>query len=136
MENMLLCLPRITFGRGAIAMELDQIDAQGDGLQLAASGRIIAGDLAPGEDYFCRKFGPEIYARKVIVDLSGCTFIDSSGISTLINSHKRFFQHGGMVVFHSLPPMIQQVLQMVRMQLVLHLAKDASAARHVIGGVE
>ena len=69
------------------------------------------------------------YRQKVLLDLENTTFIDSSGISWLMICHKHFVQAGGKVVYHSAPPLVQQTLKLLRLNLVLNLADDEDAAR-------
>jgi anti-anti-sigma factor len=73
--------------------------------------------------------GPDCFSRPVLLDLEHADWIDSSGISWLIVSHKRFLQSGGTLVLHTLPPRIRQVLQFCRMDKVFHLAATESEAR-------
>jgi anti-anti-sigma factor len=79
--------------------------------------------------------GPGCYSRKVLLDLERTDYIDSSGISWLIVSHKYFKQGGGRLVLHTIPPRVNQVLQFLHMNRVLHLAADEPAARALaLGG--
>lgn len=78
--------------------------------------------------------GPGCFTRRVLLDLEGADFIDSSGISWLIVAHKHFRQGGGRLVLHSLPPRVSQVLHFLHMHLVFHIAADEAAARALAGG--
>jgi anti-anti-sigma factor len=69
------------------------------------------------------------FARKVLLDLEKTTFIDSSGISWLLVTHKHFLQGGGRLVLHSIPPRVNQVMQLVRLPLIMQLAPNETAAR-------
>jgi anti-anti-sigma regulatory factor len=53
----------------------------------------------------------------------------SSGINWLIASNRIFNQAGGRLVLHSLPPMVRNALQLMRMSLILNIANDEAAAR-------
>ena len=78
--------------------------------------------------------GPDVYARKILLDLQRVKLLDSNGISWLVVSHKHFQQRGGALVLHSIPPRIQQVLQYCRMDKLLRLAEDATAGRALVAG--
>jgi anti-sigma B factor antagonist len=36
--------------------------------------------------------------REILIDLTRCEFIDSTGIATIVHAHKRFAEQGGRVV--------------------------------------
>ncbi len=78
--------------------------------------------------------GPTVYARKLLMNLERVEFLDSSGISWLVVSHKNFQQHGGMLVLFSVPPRIHQVLQFCRMDKLLRIADGEAAARALAAG--
>lgn len=99
-------------------------------------GEISALHLAANADPMRDVLGPTAFASKLLVDLSGAAFIDSSGISWLILTHKEFAQHGGMMVLHSIPPLVLQVMKLMKMDLVLNLAADAAAARRLVQGAK
>ena len=68
------------------------------------------------------------FAAKVLVNLANTSYIDSAGIGWFIMCHKRFRESGGMLVLHSIPPMVGHIFQLLQMHRVLHLAKDEAAA--------
>ena len=72
--------------------------------------------------------GPSIYSRKLLLNLDRVEFLDSSGISWLVVSHKNFQQHGGVLVLHSIPPMIYHCFKILGLLDVLHIAPDEAAA--------
>jgi hypothetical protein len=50
-------------------------------------------------------------------------------VSWLIINHKRFREGGGMLVLHSVPPLVDQVFRLLKMYLVLNIQPDEAAAR-------
>jgi hypothetical protein len=46
----------------------------------------------------------------------------------LIISHKHFVQAKGQLILHSVPPLVLQVMQIVRLPLVVPVATDEAAA--------
>jgi anti-anti-sigma factor len=78
--------------------------------------------------------GSNAYSRKVLLNLELVEFLDSSGISWLVVSHKNFNQQGGMLVLHSIPPRIHQVLQFCRMDKLLRIGEDEASARALLKG--
>jgi anti-anti-sigma factor len=49
-------------------------------------------------------------APRVIVDLTGTTYIDSSGLGVLVRAHDRLDQRPGSVVVRAIHPGVRQVL--------------------------
>jgi anti-anti-sigma factor len=78
--------------------------------------------------------GPHAYTRRLVLNLERVEFLDSSGISWLVVSHKHCQQQGGVLILHSIPPRIHQVLQFCRMDKLLKLAADEPAALALASG--
>ncbi len=72
---------------------------------------------------------PDVYSRRVLLDLAGTEYIDSTGVSWLLTCHKRCREGGGKLVLHSLNPLVKQVLQVLKLDRVLHIADSADKAR-------
>ncbi|OHB81672.1 MAG: hypothetical protein A2V98_06875 [Planctomycetes bacterium RBG_16_64_12] len=70
----------------------------------------------------------------VVLSLAKTPFIDSSGLSWLVTTHRRFCEAGGKLVLHSTPPTLLDLLKMMRLELALNLADDESAALRAIRG--
>ncbi|MBN2475402.1 MAG: STAS domain-containing protein [Pirellulales bacterium] len=107
---------------------------EGQVLRLRLAGRVTQDDLWPFSDPLHDMLGEQGYARQIVVSLADVEFIDSSGISWLLVRHKRFRQAEGRMVLHSVPPAVSEVLQMLRLDLVFHLAKDEAAALRLATG--
>jgi anti-anti-sigma factor len=95
---------------------------------VAVSGRITYSTLDPTTDPLAVQI-PDIYSRRAFFDLSGTEYIDSSGVSWLLLCHKRFREGGGKLVIHSINPLVKQVLAVLKLERVLHLAENAEKAR-------
>lgn len=48
--------------------------------------------------------------RRLILDLSGITFMDSSGIALLLRTHRQMAQLGGVLRVTAIPPQARRVL--------------------------
>ena len=101
-------------------------------LSLLCEGPITLPQVQQGLKPLEELLGPAGYGRRVLFDLEKTNFIDSSGVSWMLVCHKSFTKAGGRIVFHSAPPLVQQTLALLRMNLVLHLAADEAAARAVV----
>jgi anti-anti-sigma factor len=114
-------------------MQLDFSEREGVTC-VAIAGRITFGTLEPGQDPLTPQV-PDIYSRRVMFDLSGTDYIDSTGVSWLLTCHKRCREAGGKLVLHSINPMVKQVLQVLKLEKVLRLADNAEGARNELNEV-
>ena len=78
--------------------------------------------------------GDAIYTRKVLLDLSKCQYVDSMAIGWLLTCHRKFSERGGALVVHSPSPIVLQILKLMRMELVLHLAATEELAKELARG--
>lgn len=92
-------------------------------------GRITQQDFAESEDPLEARYGPGIFTRKILLSLEESDYMDSSGVGWLLRCNKRCREAGGRLVIYGTPPLVLNMLRMLRMELVLTLAKDAAAAR-------
>jgi anti-anti-sigma factor len=115
-------------------VELKVLSDEHDLLEVQVEGRAVAGDVDPDEDPMARLLGDRGYARRALLSLAETEYIDSSGLALLLVWHKRFREAGGKLVVHSVPPHVMETIRILRMELVLHLADDASAAAELVRG--
>src|SRR6476619_8439220 len=105
------------------------IDADdGNTVSVKIAGNVNQQEIALLADPLGDLLGPEAYRRRVCMDLGNTGFLDSSGINWLILSHKRFREQGGRLVLHSLPPMVMNVIKILKMQRVFEIADGPQAA--------
>src|SRR5437870_4411557 len=100
--------------------------------QVRLEGQITMTDVPDADKLLEDALGSAGYRQRVLIDLERTSFIDSSGISWMLICHKHFVQAGGQVAFHSAPPLVMHTLNLLRLNLVLHLAADEDAARAMI----
>jgi anti-anti-sigma factor len=110
-------------------LKLTVVSDEGDLLRVQCEGEISQVKFQLNDNPLESLAGPDIYRRRLLLNLDRVEFLDSSGISWLVVSHKNFQQGGGMLVLHSIPPRINQVLQFTRMDRLLRMAEDERAAR-------
>jgi anti-anti-sigma factor len=96
---------------------------------VGCAGEITLDHLITGVNLLNEVLAPSEYAKRVYLDLEAASFIDSAGIGWLVACHKRFVQNNGKLVLHSLPPMVEQVIQLLKLHTVLNLAKDLEQAK-------
>ena len=109
-------------------MQLTWVSDDGEVIRLQCDGEITLTDFRTVQDPFESLFGLGCYARKVLMSLANTSPIDTSGISWLINRHKRSRRGGQQLVLHSIPPRVNRVFQLMKLHLVLHLADNETAA--------
>lgn len=95
---------------------------------LQCAGKITM-PAAADQQHFEELLGPDGFRKKVLLNLVRAEYIDSSGVSWLIQNHRRFKDAGGRLVVHDIPPLVNQVLQLLKIQRVLDLASDEPSAR-------
>jgi anti-anti-sigma factor len=111
-------------------MNLTVISDDNSVVHVQCAGKISQEDFPDGTEPLEALLGSHGgFGRKVLLNLERATFIDSSGISWLLICHKHCLQQGGCLVVHSVPPLIDQVIQLVKLPRVMHFAADAASAR-------
>ena len=114
-------------------MQLSLHSDDGNYLHMRLKGRVTQKEL-PEEDLFVTQLGPQAYTRKVLLDMQESEFLDSSGVSWLLVSHKRFRERGGQIVLHSIPPLVGNVLKVLRMNQIFSIADNEQAAVRLAQG--
>ena len=71
--------------------------------------------------------------KKVLVDLSGVTFIASLGIRTLITGAKAATNNGGKMVLLNPQPNVEQVLRTTYADTVMPIVHDQAAIEMIFG---
>lgn len=115
-------------------MKLAILTSDASCTRLECEGEITQVGFAPGLDPLTKLLGEGCYNSKVLLNLEKATFLDSSGVGWFVHLQKKFNEAGGRIVLHSIPPMLNQVLRLLRMQTVLHLAEDEAAALALLRG--
>ncbi|MFY8216861.1 MAG: STAS domain-containing protein [Chthoniobacterales bacterium] len=78
-----------------------------------------------------RKKLHEIAAAKtpaLVVDVSGVSYIDSSGLATLVEYVRDAKPHGGKLALHGLQPKVRMVFELVRLNELFTIAADKASA--------
>ena len=116
-------------------MQLTLSKSDDDVLRVQCEGSISQDGFKPGIEPLEELLGANCYGRKVLLNLERTHYIDSSGVGWLMGRNKQFRQAGGRLIIHSIPPIVSQVLQLLRMGMVLELTTDeATALARVTGG--
>jgi anti-sigma B factor antagonist len=71
--------------------------------------------------------------QRFVIDMSGVTFIDSSGISSIVHLFKRVRIGHGDVKLAAIVPEVLKVLTLIRLDRVFEIFPDVAAARDSYG---
>jgi anti-anti-sigma factor len=112
-------------------MKLTMVSREERVVRLACEGHLTAPTLEGTTDPFDRALAPDDFRRTVLVDLGHSRYLNSGGISWLIESQGRFRRQGGRLVLHSLTPPVRTVAQLTGLGTLLDVAADESAARNL-----
>jgi anti-anti-sigma factor len=104
--------------------------------RLECEGEVTQHELTSDKDPLETVMGTTIFRRCVLLSLDKTTYIDSSGVSWLLHGHKEFERSGGRLVLHSLSPMVRQVLNLLKLTTILHVADDEVEALHMAQGAK
>jgi anti-anti-sigma factor len=88
----------------------------------------VSQSLFDGGDPLEDLLGTDGYTRVVLVDMEKTGYIDSSGIGWLLGCQRRFAAAGGRLILHTVPPMVEQVIHLLRLQSLLTIRRDLTAA--------
>jgi anti-anti-sigma factor len=103
---------------------------------LECEGEVTYSQLTQERDPLEEILGSALWHRNVLLGLEKTTYIDSSGVSWLLHAHRQFTRSGGRLVLHSLSPMVQQVLQLLKLTKLFHVAADAHEALQLTQGAK
>ncbi len=95
---------------------------------VAVSGQVRHGDVFRAGDPLEEVLGIGSYCRKVVLDLSGLTVIDSQGFCWLVRRQKRMWEKGGQLILHSAPPLLGETLRRLRMHLIFRITENRESA--------
>lgn len=108
-----------------MAMEVTR-DEQGESIVLAVGGSVdiysspeLRGEL---------KVALEKKAPRIVIDMSAVTFVDSSGLATLIEALQRVNAYEGKLFLCSLPKPVMGVFQLANLDTIFQIKGDREAA--------
>lgn len=107
---------------------------EGGLIRAAVAGRLDAAGVESAQDDFqAQVVDPGLPA---MVDLSGVEFMASMGIAMLVRAAKRLDKAGAVLVLHSAPPMVAEVMAMAGLDRLVSVAPDAAGAEVLARGKE
>jgi len=115
-------------------MRLNVMSNDGAVTSVSAVGQITQNAFGAEDEPLARALGDEVYGSRLLLSLQATDYVDSRGVGWLLKLHRRFCQAGGIVVLHSIPPTIQEVLKVLHMDEILNISADEQAARAKVQG--
>lgn len=117
-------------------MNLTLISIEKDGvIRVAAEGELTGSDIPnDGKNPMAKVVGEHWSANKVALSFDKATYLDSAAIGWLLNTVKEFQNAGGRLVLHSVPPRIQQLFDMLKINAVLPVVEDEKTALEQLNG--
>lgn len=97
---------------------------------------IVSRDDAGQADPVVAQAGPEAFGRSILFDLSKVAHVDSTGLEWLLACHSKCNEAGGTLVLHSIPPMTRELVEMMRLDLVLQIVDGEAEALALAGSDE
>lgn len=112
-------------------MEIALVSEPGDEVVMVRlSGKVVSPSMEPGPtEPLAAAVGADCYAKRVVVDMEETSFIDSSGIGWILETHKRFEASGGRLVLFNFSPLVMQLFELLKLGSALHLAPNEAQAR-------
>lgn len=111
-------------------MNVRLVSIEQDGIvRLAANGSMTASEMAGDDRHpLAGVVGERWASNRVVLSLSQTDYIDSTAIGWLLSCKKQFDREGGSFVLHSIPPSVQQILDLLKVDRVLSMARDEAQA--------
>ncbi len=117
-----------------MAINISAVAPPQDGIHyLSADGDFTAQGIPINSRHALEEcVGTSWSAQKILLDFEHVTYIDSSAIGWLISCHRDFKRAGGMLVLHSVPPSVKQVLDILRVGKIIPMAANEIQGRTVL----
>jgi anti-sigma B factor antagonist len=99
----------------------------GDVCVLKLEGKFTGG----GDSFFLREKIKNVLSmgiQKILVDMDGVPYIDSTGVGFLVGSHTSITQEGGQLKLLKVKPKILEVLKVMNLLKVLEIFEDEDTA--------
>jgi anti-anti-sigma regulatory factor len=110
-------------------MKLTLLPLWKDGpIRVRCEGHLTSPRLAGDADPLENLLGSQVYGRSVLLDLEPVKSIDTGGICWLINANKRSQKAEGKLVLYRVPPLVCDMLGVLRLSGVFLLADDEESA--------
>ena len=110
-------------------MQFERHQSENGAILLRLSG--VVADIGQ-ESLNANHFSEDDYANRILIGLRDVTLLNSTGIGFLLQLNRHVNRCGGQLVLHSLPPYVRQVIDFMKLDKVLRIAKGEQDARKML----
>jgi anti-anti-sigma regulatory factor len=97
-------------------------------IRVQCEGHLTSPHLAGDGDPLEKLLGPHCHGHKVLLNLERVRSIDTGGVCWLLHQDKLFRQQQGKFILYLMPPLVRDVLDVLRLGPMLQIAADEPAA--------
>jgi anti-anti-sigma factor len=116
-------------------MKLDLLSNENKLIRIQNKGTITLVDVN-GDNPLETLLGTDCFPNKILLNLEQTNYIDTAAVSWFIQCHRACQNAGGRFIIHSIPPMVAQILDLLRMNELLNLAEDETEALAMAQGAQ
>src|SRR5262249_16179109 len=113
-------------------MKLTVVSRDQGVVRVRSDGDITLLDFHAAPDPLEQLLGQGCHAEKILLCLEGSPFVDSAGVGWLILCEKKAREAKGVLVVHSLPPMVQHVFRLLGVPTLLRVAATEAEALRLV----
>jgi anti-anti-sigma factor len=115
-------------------LSLLEIDKTGVA-RVGGQGEITIRDFAdPGKNPLELVLGSTWATQRVLLNLEQVEFIDSSAIGWMIDTHRRFKDQGGRIIWYAPSPRVKDMIDLLKMRQLLDFKETEADARAAMAG--
>jgi anti-sigma B factor antagonist/stage II sporulation protein AA (anti-sigma F factor antagonist) len=120
-----------------LSLGKDAADGSGEdnGLRVFVTGKITQHDFDPVHEPLETLVGPGVYGRQITLDMSGATYMDSSGVGWLLTCYKRCRGAGGRIALCNVTPVIGNMLRLLKLTRHFGLSGPVEESIPGVGGL-
>jgi anti-anti-sigma factor len=117
-------------------MRLTLISHNDQVTRIECEGDVTYTHVTPEKNPLEEIVGSIIWNRCILLSLEKTTYIDSSGVSWLLQARRQSTRAGGRLVLHSLSPMVEQVLRLLKLLSQFTIAANEAEALQLAQGAK
>jgi anti-anti-sigma factor len=102
-------------------------------IRVLCEGPITSPHLTSDRDPLEVLLGPHCYTHRVLMSLEKVRSIDTGGVCWLLRLQKQFQAHQGQFILYSIPGIVIDVLDVLRLTSILRIANNEEDAREMAG---
>lgn len=109
-------------------MEITSVKETDDAVFITLAGLLTRDAAMRNQDPLIGRCSDGLYKRRIYFNIADCHHVDSTGVEWLLTTHRNCEEAGGALLIHSPQKLVLDVLQMMRMDLVLNVLRTEQDA--------